>query len=88
LMLGMGESEAEVLAAFSDLRNAGVDFLAIGQYLRPSSKQMAVSEYIVPERFEHLKEKALEAGFLYVAAGPFVRSSYNAAKYFAMAKNK
>ncbi len=84
MMLGMGEREDEVLQAMSDLRSAGVDFLAIGQYLRPSSNGFyaEVKEYVSPQRFEYFKEKGLEMGFKYVAAGPFVRSSYKAGEHF------
>jgi lipoic acid synthetase len=80
LMLGLGETEAEVLAALSDLREAGVSLLTIGQYLRPSrsARYLPVREYVPPERFEALKSAALGMGFLHVASGPFVRSSYRA----------
>lgn len=90
MMLGLGESEEEVLKTLRDLRAFGVDFLAMGQYLRPSKRQCEVKEYVTPEKFERLKKKALELGFLYVAAGPFVRSSYKAGEYFikAIVKNK
>ncbi|MDE1856855.1 MAG: lipoyl synthase [Candidatus Micrarchaeota archaeon] len=82
LMLGAGETEEEVLSTFGDLRDADVDFLAIGQYLRPTPHHMEVKEYVHPDRFSYLKGKALEMGFLYVAAGPFVRSSYKAGEFF------
>ncbi len=83
IMLGMGESEEEVLQALLDLRESGVDFLAMGQYLRPSQRHLEVKEYISPEKFARLGEQARKMGFLYVAAGPFVRSSYKAGEYFA-----
>ncbi len=82
IMLGIGEDEEEVITAMKDLRDADVDFLAIGQYLRPSQHHIEVKEYIRPERFAQLKEVALQLGFKYVAAGPFVRSSYKAGEYF------
>lgn len=82
MMLGIGEADEEVLKAMSDLRNAGVDFIAIGQYLRPTERQLGVKEYVKPEKFEFFKMKATEMGFLYVAAGPFVRSSYKAGEFF------
>jgi lipoic acid synthetase len=85
VMLGLGEGETEVLQAMDDLRAAAVDFIAIGQYLRPTERQIAVSEYIKPERFEYYKKKAQEKGFLYAAAGPFVRSSYRAGEHFIRA---
>jgi len=82
MMLGLGENDEEVIQSMRDLRANGVDLLALGQYLRPSKFQLEVSEYIKPEKFERFKQKAIEMGFLYVAAGPFVRSSYKAGEYF------
>ncbi|MCI4318650.1 MAG: lipoyl synthase [Thermoplasmata archaeon] len=78
LMLGLGESEEELEAAFRDLRDAGVDLLTLGQYLRPSPEHRAVHEYVTPEQFERLKARALAEGFAGVEAGPLVRSSYHA----------
>ena len=82
MMLGIGERDDEVITAMRDLRASGVDFLAVGQYLRPSQQHMEVKEYVKPERFKELKGIALGMGFRYVAAGPFVRSSYRAGEYF------
>ena len=82
MMLGLGESGSEVLKAMADLRNADVDFLAIGQYLRPSIHHIEVKEYVKPERFNALRDAGIGMGFRYVAAGPFVRSSYRAGEYF------
>ena len=82
MMLGVGETEEEIIKSLQDLRANGVDFVAIGQYLRPSQHHYEVKEYVTPEKFERLRKKALELGFLYVAAGPFVRSSYKAGEYF------
>lgn len=82
MMLGMGETDEEIFTAFEDLRSADVDFLAMGQYLRPTEHHSPVREYVTPERFEYLRKRALEQGFLYVAAGPFVRSSYKAGEFF------
>ncbi len=82
IMLGIGEQEYEVVNSLKDLRYSGVDFVAIGQYLRPSQRHMAVKEYVRPEKFEEIKNIALGMGFKYVAAGPFVRSSYRAGEYF------
>ena len=82
MMLGLGESEDEVIKAMEDLRASEVDFLAIGQYLRPSQHHLAVSEYIKPEIFDSLREKGMRMGFKYVASGPFVRSSYKAGEFF------
>jgi lipoic acid synthetase len=80
LMLGLGESAAEVRQAMTDLREAGVSLLTIGQYLRPtkSARHLPVREFVPPERFDGLKASALGMGFLHVASGPFVRSSYRA----------
>lgn len=82
IMLGMGESEEETIQSMKDLRSVDVDFLAIGQYLRPSQKHAEVKEYITPEKFNRFKGIAMDLGFKYVAAGPFVRSSYRAGEYF------
>lgn len=84
LMLGLGEKEDELKAAFEDLRGIGVDILTMGQYLRPTGagRNLAVVEYIRPEEFDRLGELARSMGFLYVASGPFVRSSYRAAELF------
>ena len=82
LMLGLGETEAEVLAAMGHLRQAGVEFLTLGQYLQPDKHRLPVEEFIPPEQFAHLEQAGLEMGFTYVAAGPLVRSSYRAAEYY------
>lgn len=82
MMLGVGETEDEIISSMKDLREAGVDFLAMGQYLRPSQHHLEVREYVKPETFERLKGIGMELGFRYVAAGPFVRSSYRAGEYF------
>lgn len=83
LMLGLGEREEELLQALGDLRVVGTDFLTLGQYLRPSPRNLPVVEYVTPERFSHYQKAAEELGFLYVASGPLVRSSYRAGEYFA-----
>lgn len=82
LMLGLGEKEEEVLEAMDDLRAIGVDFMTLGQYLQPTAKHLAVEEFISPEKFDWYAQKAKEKGFLYCAAGPFVRSSYRAGEFF------
>lgn len=82
LMLGLGETMEEVIQTMVDLRRIGVDFLTIGQYLRPSKKHLPVKEYIPPEKFEELRRIGESLGFLYVASGPLVRSSYLAGEYF------
>jgi lipoyl synthase len=75
LILGMGETTAEVVEALRDLGRAGCDFLAIGQYLRPGMDQIPANEFIPPERFSWFEEQARRMGFLQVIAGPLVRSS-------------
>ncbi len=82
LMVGMGETEEEVLETMSELRAKDVDFITIGQYLRPTEKHYPVKEYIHPDQFKKYEEQAREAGFKVVAASPLVRSSYKAGEYF------
>ena len=84
LMLGLGETEEELIQAFRDIRAAGVDILTLGQYLRPSGSRhhLMVDKFIHPDDFERYGEMARKHGFLYVASGPFVRSSYRAAELF------
>lgn len=81
IMLGLGETEEEVLDAMKDLRKADVDVLTIGQYLQPTSKHLPVVDFITPEVFDRLKEIGLKMGFIYVESGPLVRSSYHAEKH-------
>ena len=81
LMLGLGETEAELLTALRDLRAAGCDILTLGQYLQPTLKHLPVVAFITPERFAHFKGCAKEMGFLHVASGPMVRSSYHADEF-------
>ncbi len=83
LMVGLGETRDEVFESLRALRGAGVDFLTIGQYLRPSPNHAPVSEYVRPETFDDYKREGLELGFQYVASGPLVRSSYKAGEFFA-----
>ncbi len=78
LMLGLGETEEEIIQAMKDLRSVGVDVLTLGQYLRPSKKHLPVVRYLPPQIFDELQKRAQEMGFGYVAAGPLVRSSYRA----------
>jgi lipoic acid synthetase len=81
LMLGLGETEAELFQTMDDLRGAGVQVLTLGQYLRPSAQHLPVVEYIHPDAFERHKELAYAKGFEFVASGPLVRSSYHAADF-------
>jgi lipoic acid synthetase len=78
IMLGLGETEDEVIGVLSDWKDAGVDAVTLGQYLKPGKGYLDVVEYVHPSRFDHYKRAAEDMGFLYVASGPFVRSSYNA----------
>jgi lipoic acid synthetase len=78
LMLGLGETEAELLDTFRALLDAGVDTLTLGQYLRPTRHQLPVREYVHPDRFDDLAGRARALGFRAVHAGPLVRSSYHA----------
>jgi lipoic acid synthetase len=82
VMLGLGESEHEIIETMRDLRDAGVDAITFGQYLRPSSWHLPVSRYIAPEEFGRYAEMAKEMGFAMVASGPLVRSSYRASELF------
>ncbi len=82
LMLGLGEAPSEVLQVLHDIRNAGVDVVTFGQYLRPSTKHMPVKAYVSPDMFAEWQRIAEAMGFLYVASGPMVRSSYKAGEYF------
>lgn len=83
LMAGLGETQEELLESMRLLSDAKVDFLTIGQYLRPSQNHAPVKEYVTPERFEELRVAGLEMGFAFVASGPLVRSSYKAGEFFA-----
>jgi lipoyl synthase len=83
LMLGLGETEAEVCETMQHLRDVGVDAITFGQYLRPSAKQLEVVEWVPPQQFDAYKTLAIETyGFAYCASGPLVRSSYRAGEYY------
>jgi len=81
IMLGLGENETELFQAMDDLREATVQVLTLGQYLRPTPAHLPVVEYIRPETFDVYRQVAEQKGFEYVASGPLVRSSYHAADY-------
>lgn len=81
VMLGLGETDQEVIETLDDLRSAKVDILTLGQYLQPTPKHLPVAEFITPEKFAEFKEIGLEKGFRYVESGPLVRSSYHAEKH-------
>jgi lipoyl synthase len=78
LMVGLGETTAELLEVFHDLGSRQVDILTLGQYLRPSRDHLPIARFYTPEEFEFLRERALESGFRHVESGPLVRSSYHA----------
>ncbi len=82
LMLGLGETEEEILKTMDDLRAIGVDILTLGQYLRPTPNHLPVERYVTPEEFNRYRELGLEKGFMEVPSGPMVRSSYRADKVF------
>ena len=81
VMLGLGETEQEVIETMTDLRSVGVDILTLGQYLQPTPKHLPIAEFITPEQFEKLGNLGKEMGFRYVESGPLVRSSYHAEKH-------
>ena len=81
LMLGLGETEEELLVALSDLRQVGCDILTLGQYLQPTLRHLPVVEYISPAEFVRYGEQARARGFVHVASGPMVRSSYHADEF-------
>lgn len=85
LMLGLGETDAEIVETMEDLRAVGVDILTLGQYLRPSRAHLPVVRWVPPEDFRRYRDTGLELGFLEVVAGPLVRSSYRAER--ALEKN-
>lgn len=82
LMLGLGETDEEVIQTMKDLRSVDVDVVTFGQYLRPTENHLSVVEYVTPEKFEHFKKIGEELGFKYVASGPLVRSSYKAGEFY------
>lgn len=82
IMLGLGETEGQVWDTLRELRKVGVDVVTFGQYMQPTKRHMKVHEYVTPEVFEEWRNRALEMGFLYVASGPLVRSSYKAGEAF------
>lgn len=78
IMLGLGETDEQIFRVMRDLLLAGCDVLTLGQYLRPSEEHIPIFEYVTPNKFDDLRDFALDMGFKYVASGPFVRSSYKA----------
>lgn len=82
IMVGLGETQEEVLQAMRDLRSVGVEICTLGQYLQPSKKHLPVKEFVTPELFREYEKLGLEMGFTFVASGPLVRSSYRAGEFF------
>lgn len=82
IMIGLGETEEEIVKTMEDLRKVDTDILTFGQYLRPTKKHLPVVEYVTPEKFAYYEKLGMEMGFKYVASGPLVRSSYKAGEYF------
>ncbi|TSJ45736.1 lipoyl synthase [Fluviicola chungangensis] len=81
VMLGLGETDEEVIETMEDLRAVGVDILTLGQYLQPTPKHLPIVEFVTPERFDKYREIGLKMGFRFVESGPLVRSSYHAEKH-------
>ena len=82
IMLGLGETEEEVIQTMKDLRSIDVDVVTFGQYLRPTENHLSVVEYVKPEKFDHFRKLGEDMGFKYVASGPMVRSSYKAGEFY------
>jgi len=84
IMVGLGESETEVLQVMDDMRSADIDFMTIGQYLQPTKKHVNVEEFIKPDQFLKFKKRAKAKGFLHVSSSPLTRSSHHASEDFAV----
>lgn len=82
LMLGLGETDQEILQTLKDLRAIGCDVVTFGQYLQPTTRHLKVEQYVTPEKFQFWQKTSEDLGFLYVASGPLVRSSYRAGEFF------
>ncbi|XP_041379435.1 LOW QUALITY PROTEIN: lipoyl synthase, mitochondrial-like [Gigantopelta aegis] len=82
IMLGVGETDTQVLQTLEDLRNAGVECVTLGQYMQPTKWHLKVKEYVTPEKFKFWEDVGNKLGFLYTASGPLVRSSYKAGEFF------
>jgi lipoic acid synthetase len=87
IMVGLGEEKREIYQVMDDMRSAGVDFLTIGQYLRPTPRHHPLERYIAPEEFEEYARMARAKGFLMVSASPLTRSSYHAGDNFAQLRD-
>jgi lipoic acid synthetase len=82
IMLGLGETDEEVIQTMKDLRAIHVDVVTFGQYLRPTEKHLSVVEYVTPDKFDQFRHLGEGMGFKYVASGPMVRSSYKAGEFY------
>ncbi|KAF5902285.1 lipoyl synthase, mitochondrial [Clarias magur] len=82
IMLGLGETDAQIHTTLKALRDSGVDCLTLGQYMQPTKRNLKVEEYITPEKFAHWEKMGKDMGFVYTASGPLVRSSYKAGEFF------
>ncbi|XP_076021567.1 lipoyl synthase, mitochondrial [Genypterus blacodes] len=82
IMLGLGETDQQILNTLTELREAEVDCLTLGQYMQPTKRHLKVDEYVTPERFAHWEKVGNDMGFIYTASGPLVRSSYKAGEFF------
>mgnify|MGYP000106073378 CR=1 FL=1 len=82
VMLGLSETDEEVIQVMTDLRSVGCDVVTFGQYLQPQRRHIKVEEFVTPEKFDHWADVAKDMGFMYCASGPLVRSSYKAGEYF------
>jgi lipoic acid synthetase len=87
-MLGLGEVESDIIRLLEDLKNAGVDIITIGQYLRPGKENTPVRKYYTPDEFKEIKKMALDIGFNYILSGIFVRSSYKASDAYKSVKER
>jgi len=82
IMLGLGETDEQVMQTMKDLRSSGVDCVTLGQYMQPTKRHMKVVEYVTPDKYQHWEQVGNELGFAYTASGPLVRSSYRAGEFF------
>lgn len=82
IMLGLGETDEEIMTTIKDLRSVGVDALTLGQYMQPTKRHLKVIEYVTPEKFKYWEDFGNKSGFLYTASGPLVRSSYRAGEFY------
>lgn len=88
LMLGVGEEDHQIEATLEELRRVNCDVVTFGQYMRPTKRHMKVHSYVLPEKFDHWAKVAEDMGFLYVASGPLVRSSFKANELLKSAAGK